>query len=591
MSTKRGTSKSQKGRAVAGAGACTIAAAVAVMVLFSVSPVLLVLNPRASPVLRPNATETGFVFVTSGRYTPADIALAGGPDLLCAAVAANSSLPSVVNVTAWVSWTDWPRDRWPVHCDEPYILTDGTVVAHDWDDLTDGSLHSPIHLDENGANILLSPLPLTERVWTSVLFNGMPPGADLSCSNWTSANGSFSGFYGHAAERNARWSIEGTCSCSRAYRLYCFSTECVDAVLGPAPPTAVPTVSPSASAPTRAPTGLPTGAPTTATPTQAPTPWPTPAPTPQATCTVFLTRATFNGSMDGLAGMDARCAAAAAASSLAHINSTSNEWRAWAGAIGNYPVRRRSVAGDDFGGMDGGPDESVQSLGHKRHHISLADETCLNRMVPVSIPYALPSGAYVAGSLANFASASHFSPINEDENGVVVTDGKQVWTGCESGGAWTAPWTCYPFLSVIDNLLYSRAFTYDGPDGINVEDRGSSTAGIYTAVNQTWSYDGTDPFGSNRCQDDLHLYCLQQNCPHGVDRNEPTAVPDTALCYTFVTEELHGAVSLSGLSAADAICQNAAESSRLAWINGTHQWKAWFAPDFTNSPADSFVQV
>jgi hypothetical protein len=121
----------------------------------------------------------------------------------------------------------------------PYTLWDGTKVADDWSDLTDGSLDHPIDMDELG-----NPLSGTNRVWTNTTTGGMawelttncatgpgtdPPGGfgTWSCGapSWTPGDCQFqSGKFGDATSTSGSWT--GTDSsnhaCTNENHIYCF---------------------------------------------------------------------------------------------------------------------------------------------------------------------------------------------------------------------------------------------------------------------------------------------------------------------------------------------------------------------------------
>ena len=89
---------------------------------------------------------------------------------------------------AWLSTMDEPGlggspgvdaiDRIP---DGRYELLDGTVIADDKADLTDGFLKAPIGLNEFGS-------PWEANVWTGTQPDGTDAGEN--CSNWTENSGS-----------------------------------------------------------------------------------------------------------------------------------------------------------------------------------------------------------------------------------------------------------------------------------------------------------------------------------------------------------------------------------------------------------------
>src|SRR5262245_50165626 len=125
---------------------------------------------------KPCAGGTCLVFVSSQTY---DGKLGGlrGADAKCQALAAAANLPGAYK--AWLAdATASPSTRF-VKSSGPYQLVDGTTIATDWADLTDGGLQAPIDVTEQQG----SPGGSGE-VWT----NANPDGTKKSqshCANWT----------------------------------------------------------------------------------------------------------------------------------------------------------------------------------------------------------------------------------------------------------------------------------------------------------------------------------------------------------------------------------------------------------------------
>jgi hypothetical protein len=78
--------------------------------------------------------------------------------------AADAGLPGIYR--AWTIGEDSPdMDKLFTRSLGPYVLVNGTVVANNWDDLTDGTLAAPINLNEKGELTSL-------EVWTNVAVDG-----------------------------------------------------------------------------------------------------------------------------------------------------------------------------------------------------------------------------------------------------------------------------------------------------------------------------------------------------------------------------------------------------------------------------------
>ncbi|MBW2489317.1 MAG: DUF1554 domain-containing protein, partial [Deltaproteobacteria bacterium] len=114
--------------------------------------------------------------------------------------------------TAWLSdGTENAEDRIP---DGQYQLIDGTQVADDKADLTDGSLNNAINLDEFGNQ-------RTGFAWTGTEEDGI--GTGNNCNDWKDNSSESGGDRGIPGERDRDWTqVDDPAQCSERYRLYCF---------------------------------------------------------------------------------------------------------------------------------------------------------------------------------------------------------------------------------------------------------------------------------------------------------------------------------------------------------------------------------
>jgi hypothetical protein len=124
------------------------------------------------------------VFITSEGWE-GDLGGVAGADLKCqtAAVADGNVVPTG-EYLAWISDLDGnsPSTNF-VQSDAPYIRPDGTKVADDYADLTDGALLAGIFVDEFGS------VRGATSVWTGTAADGTAiEGAaeDVNCVGWTS---------------------------------------------------------------------------------------------------------------------------------------------------------------------------------------------------------------------------------------------------------------------------------------------------------------------------------------------------------------------------------------------------------------------
>jgi hypothetical protein len=150
------------------------------------------------------------VFATSAIYNAA----LGGPDgadAICATHASDAGLSG--EFRAWLSSLTSDVATRLVHSSVPYVLTDGTVIALDWADLTDGTLLASINRDEFGAGAF-------GDVWTGTLRDGTAyPSND--CSGFTEPSAG-SAQCGSASSVTSAWTENSVPGCSLRLRLYCF---------------------------------------------------------------------------------------------------------------------------------------------------------------------------------------------------------------------------------------------------------------------------------------------------------------------------------------------------------------------------------
>ena len=97
--------------------------------------------------------------------------------------------------------------------DHPYRLIDGTVIADDFADLTDGQLAAPIALDEYG----VADTNPADDPWTGTLTSGAA--AADHCNGWTDSG---NGLTGNPAATTSAWTESLLKVCGQSHRLYCF---------------------------------------------------------------------------------------------------------------------------------------------------------------------------------------------------------------------------------------------------------------------------------------------------------------------------------------------------------------------------------
>jgi hypothetical protein len=154
------------------------------------------------------------VFVTSALYN-GNLGGIAGADAKCMTRAAAAGLPGTFR--AWISTTTTSPSATFTHYTLPYKLVDGTTIANNWADLTDGTLLARINKTETGA-----PVSNESAVWTNTKANGSQEGGTYDCSGWTTTSGQ--GYTGVTEEADSNWTswVYGQYACSVTIPLYCF---------------------------------------------------------------------------------------------------------------------------------------------------------------------------------------------------------------------------------------------------------------------------------------------------------------------------------------------------------------------------------
>ena len=136
-------------------------------------------------------------------------------DAICQEDAENWGLSGTY--MAWLSDSQTSAaDRLP-HSTHPYVLTDGTQIAANWDDLTDGTLAAPINVYANGTSAGVGT-----SVATGTWADGMAAPSS-TCEDWTSSAMGVTINYGSNAQMNSNWSLnpQNFSPCSTNKSLYC----------------------------------------------------------------------------------------------------------------------------------------------------------------------------------------------------------------------------------------------------------------------------------------------------------------------------------------------------------------------------------
>ena len=137
-----------------------------------------------------------------------------GADQICQQAADNAGLNSTFQ--AWISNSTTSVSQRFVHHEKSYTLLDGTLLAINWNDLTDGVLSDKITQRANGEYIEWA------QVWTGTEGDGTQ--SISNCIDWTTGSNDKFGRVGHTnSDSNGGWTSWGNISCNGFGRwLYCF---------------------------------------------------------------------------------------------------------------------------------------------------------------------------------------------------------------------------------------------------------------------------------------------------------------------------------------------------------------------------------
>ncbi len=170
------------------------------------------------------------VFVTSTRYD-GNLGGLAGADTKCQDIANAKGMGGTWK--AWLSDSKTSASSRLIHSNNPYVLLDGSIVANNWTDLTDGTLQTPINMDENGYQTINEM-----AVWTSTKVDGStysPYANNTLCNDYTVADENYS-MCGMGYVNNNEWTDWSSDWCKGTNRLYCF-----EQIGNPPTPTPSPT--------------------------------------------------------------------------------------------------------------------------------------------------------------------------------------------------------------------------------------------------------------------------------------------------------------------------------------------------------------
>lgn len=163
------------------------------------------------------------VFVTSTTYK-GNLGGLDGADDKCNQRATAACMGGTFR--AWLSaGTGSPNTRF-TQSSIPYRRIDGTIIATNYADLTDGTLSAPINLTELGGVPAMSPVTCTmqQMSYSATDISGDAAHPDEDCSDWTSTTGEAA--WGYNTVINGNWTQgcfgSGGDTCNVNATLYCF---------------------------------------------------------------------------------------------------------------------------------------------------------------------------------------------------------------------------------------------------------------------------------------------------------------------------------------------------------------------------------
>jgi hypothetical protein len=170
----------------------------------------------ACAVPAPNDGNEKTIFVTSVSFK-GNLDGLKGADAKCQAEADGPA--SIVPSGTYMAWlsdgTNSPNSRF-TKSSHPYVLPDGTKIAEDFFDLTDGSILHPINIDPTGKRLGV------QIFWAATNADGRTAQSFLTCAGWTNSTGKFRGALGGTAKTSTLWSAGYIQRCGLSAKLACF---------------------------------------------------------------------------------------------------------------------------------------------------------------------------------------------------------------------------------------------------------------------------------------------------------------------------------------------------------------------------------
>jgi len=173
------------------------------------------LTACAAPVS--NELNEKTVFVTSERFNGNLGGLKGADDKCQAQAEDPASIVPSGTYLAWLSdGTESPDTRF-TKSSHPYQLPDGTRIAENYTDLTDGSIQHFINIDPTGKTVGQNPF------WTGTNEDGTTAQPFRTCTGWMDPVTMARGMTGSTGHTLTTWSSQAQERCNTTrQRLACF---------------------------------------------------------------------------------------------------------------------------------------------------------------------------------------------------------------------------------------------------------------------------------------------------------------------------------------------------------------------------------
>lgn len=185
-------------------------------------------------------TYTGNLIVEANSLPGEQVSVTEGlkaADKICQYRASSRNLGGTWK--AWLSDSNTSAASRLEHASVPYKLLNGTTIANNWADLTDGNLQAPVNITEFGvkstdAGAWTNTLPDGERKYTQT---------KDTCDNWRTSQGCqlidnkqqcpYNGSQGYDFNTNSGWTDAITLACSYSDSLYCFEQTSIPDIFCP----------------------------------------------------------------------------------------------------------------------------------------------------------------------------------------------------------------------------------------------------------------------------------------------------------------------------------------------------------------------